>query len=112
MFTPQSTEMDADAQERLSKVIEVMNDKPRITMLICAQATRLDLEQQVTNESAVAKPLTEQQRELIISLATQRQQQVIQSIVEKGNIERSRLIGCNVKIAAQSDAQPIVELSL
>ena len=107
-----------------------MQKKPKVKMIICGVATEMDAPtqqaveivpdsaNQIVTESAAAiaaetpavQPIIDPMS--LIAFAKQRQDSVINYIVSNGNIDKARLIGCNIKVAKKKDAQPEVKISI
>ena len=115
-FGVSSVELGATGTEQLEKVVQLMTDKPKIKMVICGVAVQSDIPAEQPSDSSVQpqseKPkISKQEAEAIIALAKQRQRNVIEYISEKG-IDKSRLVGCNVKVDDDSQSQARVEISI
>ncbi|NNJ72794.1 MAG: DUF748 domain-containing protein, partial [Enterobacterales bacterium] len=129
VFTPLSVEISEKGTEQLQKIITLMQKKPKVKMIICGVATEMDrpaqqaveiapgsANQAITEPSAataeppVVQPIVDPMS--LIALAKQRQDSVINYIVSNGNIDKARLIGCNIKVAKKKDAKPVVKISI
>jgi hypothetical protein len=103
-FAPGQTLLTQAAKARLDKVAKVLGDKPQVSLVLCANATQADLApEQVFNPEDI---------EALLALGKQRQQLVQQYIHRTADIEKSRLLLCNIKLANESTAQPQVNISL
>ena len=126
-FEVNSIVIDQAGKDKLAKVIEVMNKKPRITMLICAEATEADIVPEptpptadvntdlspvATEQAPKSTELSEALRNSLLAIAQQRQDAVIDYLVNEGTIARERLLGCNIKFAKKKDAKPRVGISI
>ncbi len=102
IFEKHSTVLSTTAKQQLDKVTKIMNDKPNIKFVICAQATILDA---LSDEAKVDhKPL--------IELANQRQKMVVDYILLNESIQASRIVGCNVKLSSDPKALVKVDVSI
>ncbi len=112
-FAPGESSLDDEDRDRLQILADTMLQKPRITILVCAQATQLDLAMPVAeSQNANEQGLTTEQTTQLIEMAKERQSLVINYLVEEHGIEAERLSGCNVKLASKKDAKPVVKLSI
>ena len=114
-FAPGEEVLDDDDRNRLQKLADTMQKKPRISILVCAQATQLDLmlpEPKQTSAKAEEQGISAEQTTQLLELAKRRQTLVLDHLVDEHGIERERLSGCNVKLAPKKDAKPVVKLSI
>ncbi len=105
-FTPQNTALNEKAKQQLEKVISVMIDKPKIKMVVCGIGSFLDHESKSQNKNQTIDPLP------LLKLAEQRQDNVVNYLVQSGKISQDRFIGCNVKMSDNPKEGAKVNLSL
>ena len=93
-------------QQRLNETAKVLKDKPQVSLVLCANATHLDVPEQKQGQEQAETPI-----DALIDLAKQRQQAVKDYLVNEQAIEQHRLLLCNVKVDSKPSA-PKVEISL
>jgi len=110
IFEPQNIALSSKAKQQLDKIVNIMNDKPKVKFVICAQATATDIVQAAEatkNESSKAvnpQPL--------IELAKQRQKSVMDYLLKSDSITSTRLLGCNVKLSNDPKSPAQVDISI
>jgi len=123
IFEATKTELTEQGKSRLHKVIAIMQEKPRIKMVVCGVATHQDImvvdtPQPVALQTAQPETKQDPKSEVVIDpiplleIAKLRQQIVIDYISSEGKIEKARLLGCNVKLNKGPKAKPAVNLSI
>jgi hypothetical protein len=134
-FTVGATTLDANGQAQLDKVGSVLGKKAKIDLVLCANASLLDLPPEVTppvdekaaknvtvtkwDENTVNKAvkvtldsLNDEQRKGLLAIADQRQQATKAYLTQQHKIAGHRLLLCNVKFKNKADAKPEVAISL
>ncbi len=113
-FEIQKNELNEETKKQLDKVVSLMSEKPRIKMVVCGEGTWLDYPDLTLEEIKQKKKEDFAKLDVtaLLTLAKQRQSNVIKYIVEQGGIEKSRLLGCNVKMSKKKGAKPQVKLSI
>ncbi|MFT4929132.1 MAG: hypothetical protein ACI8WB_005262 [Phenylobacterium sp.] len=124
--------LNTDGKAQLDKVGKVLGDKTKVDLVLCANASLLDLlpvvevsvevvtEKEPAEKPAAAKSipkerlatLTGQSRQQLMAIANQRQQAAKAYLVEQHHIAEQRLLLCNVKFDAKPDGKPVVAISL
>ena len=110
-FEKQSIALTSKAKQQLAKVLKIMNDKPKVKFIICAQATALDAIPK-EDETAEPKPDHKLDHKPLLELANQRQKVVMDFLINNESISSERLIGCNVKLSKNLNAPAIVDISI
>ncbi|MCW9000385.1 MAG: DUF748 domain-containing protein, partial [Kangiellaceae bacterium] len=123
-FEASATQLNSEGKEQLDKVIQLMTEKPKVKMVICGIAVQSDIQTRQpsdfqadsqnssqTKQQTESQAMSKQEVAEIIELAKQRQSNVIDYISAK-NIDKSRLVGCNVKVDDEQESQARVEISI
>ncbi len=115
-FTAKSSTLTDEAKASLSKLAELLKQKPQITLILCGQSVFNDLSlsepKDKQDASAPGTKLTPEQIEALIELAEKRQSSVIQELTQEHGIAKERLIACNVKLDNLDKALPSVKVSI
>jgi outer membrane protein OmpA-like peptidoglycan-associated protein len=113
-FAPANDLITEELKLRLDQIADIMRQKPKISLSVCAVATISDITDlnQSQRSQLELEQLTDQQRSNILSLAQRRQQAVIDYLTSDGKVIRERLLGCNVKISDKASSRPQVKLAL
>lgn len=92
------------AKQRLDKTARVLKDKQKVSLVLCANATKADL----PPETVFSDELIPQ----LLDKANARQQAVKSYLVDNHGVEAHRLLSCNVKLDKKAQAQPVVRISI
>ncbi|MCO7225321.1 DUF748 domain-containing protein [Pleionea sp. CnH1-48] len=113
-YAAQSKDLNDTAKQQLDKLAPLLNEKPKITLVLCGQAGRDDLPPpaQPVAEGAKLPPLTKEEIKLLTNLADQRQKSAVQYLTATHKIAAQRLLACNVKIDSTGTAKPSVTISI
>ncbi|WP_196139035.1 DUF748 domain-containing protein [Aliikangiella sp. G2MR2-5] len=115
-FTARNTKLSDAGKAQLEKVISIMNDKPKIKMVICGVATRADMTESAQASARKAGDDSNKKAKVdpkpLIELAKIRQNNVIDYIVSNGKVAKERLLGCNVKLSGDMQMKPLVNISI
>lgn len=103
-FVVGSQSLDDKAMARLDKAATVLQQKLKVSLVLCANATQAELPQgQTLDEAAIG---------LLRRHAETRQQAVKTYLVEHHGIAQERLLTCNVKLDDDIAAKPVVGLRI
>jgi hypothetical protein len=128
VFAPNSTQLDARGMEQLQTMSKMLNERPGIHLVLCGHATLADQlvmfppepQNQQENGDEAERPamtqkpalLTGQQKEALVSLATQRGEAVKRHLVNERGIGAERLIQCNPEYVENDQRAPRVNISI
>jgi outer membrane protein OmpA-like peptidoglycan-associated protein len=128
VFAPNSAQLEDSGKEQLQAMSRMLNERPGIHLVLCGQASLADEHamfppkparqeengEENGNSRKAAKPpvLTEQQKEALIGLATQRGEAVKRYLVNEHGIGADRLIQCNPEYVENDERKPRVDISI
>jgi hypothetical protein len=105
-FEPQVTSLSDEAEKQLQKIQQLLIERPKVTIVVCAVATQMDLQGQDGESNS------EDSLQQLLQLAKTRQANVINYLLSDAAISKERLLGCNIQLAAKPTAKPVVKLSI
>lgn len=103
-FEPGKLVLTETAKSRLDKTAAVLKNKNKVSLVLCANATKADLPPET--------PFAEIHIPELLEKATARQKIVQSYLVEQQKIAPHRLLTCNVKLDKKATAKPVVKLSI
>lgn len=103
-FVPGDLTLSDDAKARMDKAGQVLKEKSKVSLILCANATKADLSPET--------PFNDELIPTLVDNANARQQAVQNYLVETHGIEAHRLLMCNVKLDKKADAKPKVGIKL
>lgn len=106
IYQPTSTTISSDQEAFVSQFITLLKDKPETQVKVCAIATPADLPQ---HTPALNDPLYQQQ---LLEVSRLRGESFKAWIVEKGEIQSSRLLLCKPQIDSDSKGRPRIEFDV
>ncbi len=119
-FEPGKSDMDDSDRDYLSKVAQVLHDRPKLAIKLCGVAVKQDVLyfQQLANaerkkntgrETTPAEPVIDEQK--LTELARQRAAQVKNHLVDKFKVPADHLVGCRPRIeTSKADASARTDL--
>lgn len=112
VFDYGSSQLSNHSTQQLDKVAQIMQSKPKVKFLICAQATQADWPKLSGTEKQPVTEKTVIDNQQLLDIAQQRQDKTIAYLVDKYQITPDRLLGCNIKIDPNKAAKATVSLSI
>lgn len=120
-FAAASPELGPKAIEQLQTLGRLLNERPRVHLVLCGQVGRADRlalfplaadAPPSRSSQAVLPTLSPLQQEALLSLAVRRGEKVKQYLVNQLGIGANRLILCNPDISPDDERPPRVEIAI
>ncbi len=119
-FEPRRSDMDATDRDYLSKVAQVLKERPKVAIKLCGVAVQQDVlylqqlaraQREKSNNKAAAAEAPAIDEQQLIELARQRAAVVKDYLVEKFQTPADYLVGCRPRIAGgETEAPPRTDL--
>jgi hypothetical protein len=116
IFRPGQVGLDERQREYLDQVVEKLEQRPQVTLILCGRATPSDRDylRPILPEGTPAgaeDPSDARAESILLDMAERRSEAVRTYLISKG-IEAGRLTYCTPEIARADDARPQVELAI
>ena len=115
VFDPGSSMLTSAHESQLSKLSELLTERPGIHLVLCGSTNLGDRDKlfsEIIDPKKAPPPLSAERREKLKQLAVERQENVKNRLVTQGKIAHNRLILCEPEHSDQADALAGVEISI
>ena len=115
VFDPGSSRLTSAHESQLSKLTELLTERPGIHLVLCGSTNLGDRDKlfsEIIDPKKAPPPPSAERLQQLKQLAMERQENVKNHLVTQGNIAHNRLILCEPEHSDQADAIAGVEISI